>query len=325
MIGEVEAEGVLTAPATTVTGEVAEGVVTGEVVEGAVTTTALSVGEKVETSPAPALTPGTPLPKSVEDIAASDPEEGELEVYPAKRQKLHKEIRILGQQLQETTQSLNNVTSTLGEVTTYLRTHSDELGRMAADLGYVGISQKYFLASLTAYQSELKKLSWQIEGSGKQHINTSMKSAVLAIGSKLMDGIAQIKEWRDDEKVRHRELLAAISAVEIACTNAPPNMGAPAPSTFGAHPPESPGPVGDVYQTAQMGAMPAAPPSTPSGIRMPGYAASAAVAPPASPPPAKQAWLVRVQTGSGIQTRNSPRRSGKQCLVLRTQFGNSRN
>ena len=148
------------------------------------------MGRKLkETSPAKALTPGTPEPKSVQDIAASDPEEGEgdKEIVPAKKQKLHREIRILSQQLQETTQSLNKVSNTLGEVTTYLRTHSDELGRMATDLGYSGIAQKYFLASITSYQTEIKKLSWQIEGSGKHNINTSMKAAVLAIGSKLMD------------------------------------------------------------------------------------------------------------------------------------------
>ena len=44
-------------------------------------------------------------------------------------------------------------------------------------------------------------------------------------------------------------------------------------------------------------------PTTPHGGGMPGYAA-AAVAPPSYPPqPAKQAWLVRLQTASGMQSR----------------------
>ena len=40
-----------------------------------------------------------------------------------------------------------------------------------------------------------------------------------------------------------------------------------------------------------------------SGIRMPGYGASPAMGPPGYPPQAKRAWLVRVQTGAGVQTR----------------------
>ena len=132
---------------------------------------------------------------------------------------------------------------------------------MATDLGYSGIAQKYFLASITSYQTEIKKLSWQMEGSGKHNINTSMKAVVLAIGSKLMDNFAQVKEWRNDDKVQHKELLTAVAALELAITKlhtvgsvsaVPPNVGAsegsgsavppnvgvpnlgvPAPSTYG--------------------------------------------------------------------------------------------
>ena len=204
---------------------------------------------------------------------------------------------------------------------------------MAADLGYAGISQKYFLVSLTAYQSELKKLSWQIEGSGKQHINTSMKSAVLAVGSKLMDGIAQIKEWRDVEKVRHRELLAAVSAVEIACTKltsqgsgpvAAPNMGAPAPSTFGAHPPESPRPVRQ-HKWEQCQQLRCQPHHHQLHC---GFSCRGSTCVPS---PGKAGLASTCPNGigdtdpSGVSRRHSPRRSGKQCLVLRTQFGNNRN
>ena len=101
-VTEVAAEGVLTAPATTVTSEVTEAVTAptssgGELAEGVVTTTAPPVGEKVEKSPAPPLTPGTPRPHSVAEIAASDPDEGEIEIVPAKRHKLHREIRVLAQ------------------------------------------------------------------------------------------------------------------------------------------------------------------------------------------------------------------------------------
>ena len=187
---------------------------------------------------------------------------------------------------------------------------------MAADLGYAGIAQKYFLASLTAYQSELKKLSWQIEGAGKQHINTSMKSAVIAVGSKLMEEIFQIKELREDEKVRHQELLAAISAVEIACTKlapqvsgqgAPSTIGAPEPSTLGAQPPLGQGPVGDIYQAAEMGSVPAAVVQQDLQLDLWGRQQHHVMADLQDMLLLLlwdlQAWLVRVQTAAGLQTR----------------------
>ena len=186
----------------------ASGAMPAAVAEGAMTALNLSGVEAAEGVPnpgapdvaPPALTPGTPEPttegvaepsqvgdaaveeakptepKSPVDVAGTDPED-EVEYVPAKRQKLHREIRVLAQGLESTTEAMNGVTATLAETNGFLKTHAAELQRMASDLGYSGISQKYFLASLTAYTTEL----WQVEG-GKRDVNTSLKSAVIAVG-----------------------------------------------------------------------------------------------------------------------------------------------
>ena len=120
--------------------------------------------------------------------------------------------------------------------------HAKELQKMGQDLGYTGVSQKYFLGHLTQYCGELAKVTWQVEG-GCKEVNTSLKSYVVALGQKTLDGVNQLKILREEEATRHAELLTALGSMESALSSVASMMiaaggpqtanvsGPPAPTT----------------------------------------------------------------------------------------------
>ena len=118
------------------------------------------------TSPPPALTPATPDKQeekapSPQDVGASDPDDLECveieEKQPAKKQKPHRELRSLSTQLSSTMSSLDTATKAMNDMVVLFQQHSSEVSQVATQLGFSGISHKYFLAAITAYQDEMKQ------------------------------------------------------------------------------------------------------------------------------------------------------------------------
>ena len=105
----------------------------------------------------------------------------------------------------------------------------------------------------------------------------------------MLEGVSQVKQLREDEKNRHGELLAALSAIEIGCAKLASQVtGQGTQSTMEAQPPVSPAPAGGIgeYQAAPMASAPVAPVAagrpvgsmgtpTPHAGRFPGYGAVA--------------------------------------------------
>ena len=281
-------------------------------------------------SPAKSLTPGTPVEEMVgekekarsargspKDQAASDPEDDVIgvEERQAKRPKLHKELRFLSLQLGKAVTSTNDTSQAMVTMMEQFKKETDELAQTAMSLGLTGVSNKYYLAAITAFQDELKQCKWQVSGSGKNQINVSLKAVTLGLGDKIIDLHRLGKEWKTEAQGQHRELLEAISALELAITKqrtmAPSeNVAVPVvqmyepQSSMGPGPPPAPPAylIPLVQRHPPMGEAPleqnipaAFQRAHQQGGRLPGYGHM-----PQFQAQHRRAWLVQIQGQNGI-------------------------
>ena len=153
---------------------------------------------------------------------------------------------------------MDATTKAMGTMMEQFQQQAAEISQTAMQLGLTGVSNKYFIAAITAYQDEMKQCKWQVSGQGKSQINDSLKAMALGLGDKIMDLHRLQKEWKSEAQGQHRELLNALTAL-------PP---APAPSTYGVTVGDTAGP----YYKNQGQNVPAAfRPSPQQSGRLPGY------------------------------------------------------
>ena len=90
---------------------------------------------------------------------------------------------------------MNETSQTMISMMDMFKKEADELAEMAQSLGLTQVSNKYYLAAITAFQEEMRQVKWQVSGSGKQQVNVSLKSTAIGIGDKVMDLIKIQKAW----------------------------------------------------------------------------------------------------------------------------------
>ena len=116
------------------------------------------------------------------------PDEGDdddvVVTQKAKKPKLHKEIAALGQHLNQAVNAMNTVSKAMVDMVSEYKRESTELQESIRAMGLQGISNKGYLAALVAFQNEMQDVKWQLSGSGKAHVNSSMKSVGIGIGDK---------------------------------------------------------------------------------------------------------------------------------------------
>ena len=80
----------------------------------------------------------------------------------AKRLRLHRELRSLSEQLGKAVSSMNETSQTMISMMDMFKKEADELAEMAQSLGLTQVSNKYYLAAITAFQEEMRQVKWQV-------------------------------------------------------------------------------------------------------------------------------------------------------------------
>ena len=109
---------------------------------------------------------------------------------------------------------MDATTKAMGTMMEQFQQQAAEISQTAMQLGLTGVSNKYFIAAITAYQDEMKQCKWQVSGQGKAQINVSLEAVALGLGDKIMDLHRLQKEWKSEAQGQHRELLNALTALE---------------------------------------------------------------------------------------------------------------
>ena len=145
-----------------------------------------------------------------------------------KKPKLHQEISALGERVNQAVDAMNNVSKAMVDMCKEYQRESTELQESIRAMGLQGIANKGYLATLVAFQGEMKDINWQLTGSGKSHANSSMKSVGIGIGDKLVSLHQLGKELLKCTNENHKSLMEGLSALELAIKQmAPVNVPLP--------------------------------------------------------------------------------------------------
>ena len=182
--------------------------------------------------------PVVPASKITMDLSPAAPptpmtqdEGGDDDVYvtpKTKKPKLHQEISALGDRVSQAVDAMNTVSKAMVDMCSEYKRESTELQESIRAMGLQGIANKGYLATLVAFQGEMKDINWQLTGSGKSHANSSMKSVGIGIGDKLVSLHQLGKELLKCTNENHKSLMEGLSALELAIKQmAPVNVPLP--------------------------------------------------------------------------------------------------
>ena len=226
-------------------------------------------------SPPAPLTPMTPADEGGDELGDDDV----IITQQKKKPRLHQEVSVLSERVGQAVESMNNMSKAMTDMCKEYQRESNELQEGIRAMGLQGIANKGYLATLVAFQNELKDICWQLTGSGKAQANSSMKSVGIGIGDKLVSLHQQGKELMRCTNDKHEALMDGLSAVELAIKNLA-QLNAPVSVAMPSQP-ELPG--FPMHRQAEMSgvAMPRQPEM--SGVAMPRQPEMSGVAMPRQP------------------------------------------
>lgn len=166
--------------------------------------------------------------------------------------RLHQEVSGLSERVEKACEAMNNMSAAMTTMCKEYQRESQELQEGICAMGLQGIANKGYLATLVAFQNELKDVCWQVAGSGKQQANSSLKAVGIGLGDKLMSLQKIANELLRSSNENHKALLDQLGAVELAIKDLGSKMNAPVggamtsqaspPVSVAMHPqPEMPG------------------------------------------------------------------------------------
>ncbi|CAL1160553.1 unnamed protein product, partial [Cladocopium goreaui] len=137
------------------------------------------------------------LPSS--DAEAADPADKRAaetgDEPPAKKSRLHKEIRGLVKVVKDVVIGLTASTSTLDRV--------DQ------------VSAKYFLTSMQQHSTSMNNISWQVTGS-KSQVNPTLKELCRDLNDKINTGNRRLDEIKQERRSQHEQSLQYLKGIESA-------------------------------------------------------------------------------------------------------------
>ena len=166
-------------------------------------------------SPPAPLTPMTPADEGGDKLADSDV----IITQQKKKPRLHQEVSGLSERVEKACEAMNNMSTAMTAMCKEYQRESQELQEGIRAMGLQGIANKGYLATLVAFQNELKDICWQLTGSGKAQANSSMKSVGIGLGDKLVSLHQVAKELLRTSNENHKALMDGLSAVELAIKN----------------------------------------------------------------------------------------------------------
>ena len=157
------------------------------------------------------------LPSS--DAEAADPADKRAaetgDEPPAKKSRLHKEIRGLVKVVKDVVIGLTASTSTLDSTNESLQQAKREIDALCIQLGVDQVSAKYFLTSMQQHSTSMNNISWQVTGS-KSQVNPTLKELCRDLNDKINTGNRRLDEIKQERRSQHEQSLQYLKGIESA-------------------------------------------------------------------------------------------------------------
>ena len=172
---------------------------------------------KASPKPSPRDNEAASLPSS--DVEAADPADKRAaetgDEPPAKKSRLHREIRGLVKVMKDVVIGLTASTSTLDITNESLQQAKKEIDALCIQLGVDQVSAKYFLTSMQQHSTSMNNISWQVTGS-KSQVNPTLKELCRDLNDKINTGNRRLDEIKQEKCSQHEQSLQYLKGIESA-------------------------------------------------------------------------------------------------------------